>query len=286
MVKHSTNILETLPRDDFFHGSAKELYDLSMGILHLQERQRIRLFIRKDPFARLFSCLVFVPRERFNSSLREKMEKILLNALGGYQIDFETRFSESVLARIHFIVRFKDDAAREYDVLHMQDKLIQVSRTWEDNLKDALLEHFGEAAGNQLFNTYYNAFPAGYRADFNVRTAVYDVQHMEKLSADNPFEMSFYRPIDEPEGTIRFKLYSPLISIPLSDVIPILECMGLRVISESPHEIIPKGDTKYWINDFGMLYTTGKELLVDEVKDIFQEAFYHVWYNRSRKRWI
>lgn len=277
------NILETLPRDDFFHGTVEELYDLSMGILHLQERQRIRLFVRKDSIARVFSCLVFVPRERFNSKLREKMEKILLEELGGYHVDFSTRFSESTLARIHFIVRYKDEDCKEFNLNELQEKLIQVGRTWEDDLKAALLEHFGEGEGNRLLHKYLGAFPAGYRADYNVRTAVYDIGHIEKLSKENKLEMTFYRPLDEPEGVLRFKLYSPVTSIPLSDIIPVLECMGLRVISERPHEITPTNDIKYWINDFGMVYTAGKELNVEEVKEIFQNAFYHIWYKEAER---
>jgi len=275
------NILETLPRDDFFHASAEELYDLAMGIMHLQERQRIRLFMRKDAFTRVFSCLVFVPRERFNSKLREKMEHILMEELGGYQSDFSTRFSESILARIHFIIRYKDNFAKDYDVSKLQEKLIQISRTWDDYIKEAILEHFGEETGNRLYQKYRPAFPVGYRSDYNVRTAVYDIQHIEKLSEKNLLEMSFYRPLDEPEGILRFKLYSPGNSIPLSDVIPMLECMGLRVISERPHEIEPKNATKVWINDFGMTCNSALELNVDEIKDIFQEAFYHIWYKEA-----
>lgn len=272
------NILETLPRDDFFHGTVEEIYDLSMGILHLQERQRIRLFIRKDHFTRIFSCLVYVPRERFNSKLREKMSSILLNELGGYQVDFSTRFSESILARIHFIIRFKDDATKDYDVTLIEQKLVQSGRTWDDNLKEAILDYYGEEEGNRLFQKYRGAFPAGYRSDYNVRTAVYDINHIEKLIDSNPLEMSFYRPLDEPEGILRFKIYSPDNSIPLSDIIPMMECMGLRVISERPHEIEPKNGRHVWINDFGMIHNAKKDLNVDEIKEVFQEAFYHIWY--------
>lgn len=275
------NILETLPRDDFFHASVEELYNLAMGILHLQERQQIRLFIRKDSFVRAFSCLVFVPRERFNSKLREKMQKILMQSLGGYQSSFSTRFSESILARIHFIVRYKDNAEKEYEVGQIQKKLIRISRTWEDNLKDALADHFGEEHGNRLFNYYRNAFPAGYRSDFNVRTAVYDIHHIEKLSKDNLLEMSFYRPLNEPDGILRFKLYSPNSSVPLSDILPVFECMGLRVISERPHEVSSRSGEKFWINDFAIVHPLVKELNVDEVKEIFQEAFYHIWHRQA-----
>lgn len=277
------NILETLPRDDFFHGTVEELYDLAMGILHLQERQRIRLFIRKDHFTRIYSCLVFVPRERFNSRLREKMQAILLNDLGGYQIDFSTLFSESILARIHFIVRFKDDETKDYDGMEIEQKLVQIGRTWDDNLKEAILDYFGEEEGNRLFQKYRGAFPAGYRSDYNVRTAVYDINHIEKLDQDNQLEMSFYQPIDEPEGILRFKIYSPNSSIPLSDIVPMLESMGLRVISERPHEIVPKNSQWVWINDFGMLHNVKRDFNVEEVKEIFQDAFFHLWYKDAEK---
>lgn len=271
------NILETLPRDEFFHAKVEELYDLSLGIMHLQERQCIRLFVRKDTFARLFSCLVYVPRERFNSALRKRMQEVLLEELGGYQVDFSTLFTESSLARIHFLVRFKEGAEKPYHLMDLQEKLVQVSRTWTDNFKDALLDHFGEEVGNRLLHKYLSAFPAGYRADYNVRTAVYDVNHIEKISKDNPLEMSFYKPLEGPEDIIRFKLYGPDNSIPLSDIIPVLESMGLRVVSERPHEITPRDTHRIWINDFGMSYLAEKELNVEEVKDIFQDAFYHIW---------
>jgi len=97
------HIIENLPRDDLFHARDIELYDFALGILHLQERQKIRAFIRRDIYGRYFSCLVFVPREIFNSELRTKMQNILLQELDGNIVSFDTKFSESILARIHFI---------------------------------------------------------------------------------------------------------------------------------------------------------------------------------------
>jgi len=272
------NIIETLPRDDFFHSTVDELYELVMGIFHLQERQRIRLFVRKDLFSRTFSCLVFVPKEKFNSRLREEMGAVLMHALGGYRVEFITRFSESTLARIHFVIWYKEEAVKAYTIQNLQEKLVSIARTWEDNFKDALLENFGEEEGNRLCQKYRSAFPAGYREDYNVRTAVYDIQHMEKLTEKDILEMSFYQPLDEPEGIVRFKLYNLESSIPLSDVIPTLECMGLRVISERPHEINPTEGPKIWINDFGMVASMDKPLDVEKVRDYFQDAFQRIWY--------
>lgn len=275
--KSLMNILETFPRDDLFHASVTELYDMSMGILHLQERQHIRLFIRKDDFAQYFSCLVFVPRDRFNSRLREKMSNILMRELGGYNVEFITHFAESILARIHFVIRFKEDSAKEYHLQDLQNKLIQVARTWEDSTRGTLIENFGEDKGLRLYTKYRGAFPAGYREEFISRTAVFDIKHMEKLNDDNLLEMSFYRSLEESEGTIRFKLFHMGSAVPLSDVIPMLECMGVRVLSERPHEITPTEGKSIWINDFAMVHAQGHELNVEALKDVFQEAFYHIW---------
>jgi len=275
--KALVNILENFPRDDLFQATVSDLYKISLGILRLQERQRIRLFLRKDDFGSYFSCLVFVPRDRFNSVLREKIADMLMGNLGGYSIDFNTRFSESVLARIHFIIRFHQDQEKPYDLAELQDKLVTIGRTWEDHLNDSLIEHFGEEKGIKLFQKYGKAFQAGYREAFIARTAVFDIQKMEMLCEQRPLEMSFYRSLEDPEGTVRFKMFHMGSAAPLSDVIPMLECMGVRVISERPHEIISNNGQGIWINDFAMMHAKGHDLNVEELKDVFQDTFSNLW---------
>lgn len=279
--KSLINIIENLPRDDVFQATDEELYYLATGIHHLQERQKIRLFVRKDTFGRFYSCLVFVPRDRFNSQLRQKMQNILQSAFNGYEASFITRFSESILARIHFIIRVKHESEVQFDVKEVEKKLIEASRTWEDNLKDALLEYFGEEKGNRLFARFKDAFPAGYKVQFEARTAVFDIQHIETLCESKNIDMSFYQPLEEPEDILRFKLFQPGNSIPLSEVIPMLECMGLCVNSERPHEIIDSNGFTVWINDFRMTYDQGHGLDAKEVKEIFQEAFYKIWHGKA-----
>jgi glutamate dehydrogenase len=276
--KNLVHILETLPRDDLFHASEEELYDLAIGILYLQERLRIRLFVRRDTYGRFFSCLVFVPREKFNSELREKMQKVLLEAFKGIEVSFSTRFSESVLARIHFVVRVPTGIDIEYDISDIEKKLIEAARTWRDELQSALVEHTGEERGNDLFKQYGDGFPAGYQETFSPRTAVIDIEYMEKLDEKAQMTMSLYRPIEDPEDTLRFKLFYTGITLPLSDVVPMLENMGLRIISERPYAVSSKNRTSIWINDYRMIHPKGKALDIDAIKEIFQETFYRVWH--------
>ncbi len=279
--KSLINILETMPRDDMLQGSVSELYEMSMGILYLQERRKIRLFIRKDVFCHYYSCQVFVPRDCFDSNLRVHFAQILEQELNGSLRDFSTRFSESILCRIHFIIEVDPKDEHQFDIATIQERLIEAARTWEDNLRDSLIEHFGEEEGNRLIQKYIRAFPAGYKAMFGTRTAVYDISHIETISEDNKLAMSFYRPIEEPDGNIRFKIFHKDHAIALSDVIPMLESMGLRIVNQRPHELVDcHGDT-ISINDFGMIHESGTALNVEAVKDIFQEAFYNIWCGKA-----
>lgn len=279
--KDLLNILETLPRDDLFQATADELYTLAMGILHLQERQRIRLFVRKDIYGRYLSCLVYLPRERINTDLRQAMQEVLDKTFNAVETTFTTLFTESVLARVHYLIRVDPNKPLEYDIKELEAKLIEVGRSWQDELSQNLTDFYGEEKGNHLTQKYVKAFPAGYKDDFLPRTAVYDIEHIENLSHDNPLGLSFYRPVDEPEGILRFKLFQLYHPIPLSDVLPILENMGVRVIGERPHEIIFRDHTSVWINDFGMIPAQNINFEVEAVKDIFQEAFRVVWHGEA-----
>lgn len=281
--KALNHIIENLPRDDLFHATAEEIYNISIGILHLQERTKIRMFIRKDTFGRYYSCIVFVPREIFNSKLRQKMQHILMKYLDGRGIDFDTKFSESILARIHFIIRV--DPLKNLDINPelIEEKLVECARTWSDNLKDALIEHHGEEHSNELFKRYEKAFPVSYQEIFTARSAVLDIDYIEKLSknSESHLEMSLYRPLEDPEDSFKFKLFRVNKTIPLSDIVPILENMGLRIISERPYELRLEDDRLVWINDYRMIHPEGKKLDPTIIKDKFQDAFSAIWYQHS-----
>lgn len=276
--KDLLNILQTFPRDDLFHASTNELFVLAMGILQLRERRVIRLFMRKDIYGRFISCLVYVPREKFNSQLRQAIQTILLNAFKAIEVTFETRFSESVLARIHFIFRIDPKTLPEFDVADIEKKLIEVSRLWTDDLRDYLISSHGEETGLQYYHQYGEAFPSAYREDFSPRYAVHDIDHLVQLSEQNNIEMAFYKLIDDPDDILRFKLFHLNETVPLSDVIPIFENMGLRIIGERPYQISCTDKKTFWINDFKMQYSGKDSIDLGLIGTIFKEAFSKVWY--------
>jgi glutamate dehydrogenase len=279
-LKTLINILDTFPRDDIFQGNVDMLCEIVLGILHLQDRKRIRLFVLPDTYGRYVSCLVYVPRDNLNTDLIYKMQNILSEAFGGREVSFNTYFPESVLARVHFVIRVDPKKKIEYDLKKLEEELVEVGRSWHDGLQEEILFFFGEEVGSSLVNRYLRAFPAGYREANTPRNAVYDIEHLEKLSLKHDLELSIYRPYNAKSNNIHLKLYRLNNSIPLSDVLPILENMGLRVIEEQPFQIHSENKMA-WINDFNMYYSYDTELVIDDIRNIFQEAFNSIWHGNA-----
>jgi glutamate dehydrogenase len=268
------NILETFPRDELFQISDDQLFDTAMGILRLEERRRVRLFMWHDDYGRFISSLVYVPRDRYTTSVRRRIETVLHQAFPGASFDFQVWLSESVLARLHFIIRVPPGQMPSYDARELEAKLVAVTRSWSDELHAMLLELHGEEEGNDLFSRYGEAFPAAYVDDFPARNAVYDIQRMEDLERRGGLNMNLYRPLEAPAGLLRFKLFWAERPLPLSDAVPMLEDMGVEVVEERPYEIRPPGRPgPIWVHDFGLTYTGGGELELGRVRDVFQEAF-------------
>lgn len=274
------DILATLPRDDLFQASTKELTELALGILHIQERHRIRLFVRQDAYRRFVSCLVYIPQDQFSTELSRTIEGILLRVFQGVEISVFPFFSESPLARLHFVIRTDPEKDIKYDVKEIEANLIEAGRSWKDELREHLLDYYGEEKGIELATKYIKAFPASYRDTFSPRTAIYDIEHIERLSPTHTLEMNVYQPLDEPAGSLHFKLYQANDPIILSEVMPMLENTGLRVIDERPHELIFADGNRVWVDDFGMTLTGG-EINIDSIKENFQESFRHVWYGEA-----
>ena len=280
--KTLTNILETYPRDELIQIDLPTLLEISMGILHLQERQIIKAFVRRDVYGRYFSVLLFAPREMYNTALRHRITRILkkhFKASGDVQ--FRTRFSESILARIHFIIPV--DASQEipYDVQNIEKEIKAAARSWVDNLREVIVNEYGEVEGGKIFKRYKGAFPEGYKEQNTVATALVDIKHLQSLTNEKKLSMLLYRPLEETEVTLRFKLFLFDQPAPLSEVLPILESLGLKVMGETPYRIKPERTAARWILDFQMT-TEGKVgFSVEDIKVMFQEAFASVWNGQS-----
>ncbi len=269
------HILESLPRDELFQSTTDELFETAMGVVQLQERQRVKLFMRRDSFGRFFSCLIYVPRDRYTSVVRQKIETVLFQALNGKSVEQTVALSESALARVHVIVRTTPWQLPKYDRAELEREIVMAVRSWQDELKDALVEKCGEEQGLKLFARYGNHFPGAYQDDIKPKAAVFDVEQVDGLNAREGLRMSLYRPLNAPAGYLRFKTFHREQTIPISDALPMLENMGVRVISERPYEVDLPDGSLVWIQDFELIHPGNLD--VDAVKEAFQEQFARVW---------
>ncbi|WP_440877448.1 NAD-glutamate dehydrogenase [Thalassotalea sp. PLHSN55] len=272
------NILETYPRDEILQTSVKELLQNVLGILQMQERDYTGLFIRRDAFDRFYSCMVYVPRERYNTELRIQTQKLLQEALGSdKEVEFTTYFSESVQARTHYIVRVNSTKA-DVNVKEIEKNLNEAARSWDDKLAGALNSHKGEAQGKALSRKYVN-FPQAYKDEVLPGSAIVDIEKLEAIDHNNNLEMLFYQPQEEKAGSrfVKLKLFHSGEPLHLSDVLPILENFGLRVIGESPYAVKTNDGETHWILDFSMLLTGDGQFNLEIVQSLFQEAFAKVW---------
>ncbi|MCG7600936.1 NAD-glutamate dehydrogenase [Halomonas sp. McH1-25] len=269
-------ILNVYPRDDLFQISTEELTQTTMGILNIRERRRVRLFIREDRFGRFYSCLVFVPRDVFSTDLRVRIQNLLCDELDATFGDFNTYLSESVLARIQLILRFNGEKPVDYDIRRLEKKVGMLSRSWRDDLQNAMVEGFGEEQANQLMDRYREAFPGSYRDDFSARTAVYDLHHIGELEEGEALALSLYRLVEEDEDGVNLKLFHADRPVPLSDVLPMMENLGLRVLGERPYNI-QRQDRDFWIHDFDLEHHSNEIVNLQEMRDTFIEAFKRIW---------
>ncbi len=271
-AKALLEIVESYPRDSLFQVKTEELFEIAMGLLGLGERQRVRLFVSRDALDRFVSCLVTIPRDRFNTENRERVEQILKEAFGATNVDYSIQVSESVLVRLLYVVHCPDGVP-DYDVADIERRLIDAARGWIDDLREALLDEHGEERGTKLCRRYAQAFPAAYRADWMARSAVADIGRIEELTRAGQPILSLYRPLELQAGIVRCKLFSTA-GVSLSDVLPSFEHMGAQVVDERPYEVRPDGDDAVWIYDFRLRCVADD---IERLRDIFQETFLGVW---------
>ena len=276
------HIIETYPRDELLQTPDDELFTIVTGILHLEDRPRLRLFTRRDRFARFVSCIVYVPRDRYNTAMRERMEALLRDAYGASESEFQAQLSESKLARLLFTLHTPKGAPGDVDTAELERRLLDLSRSWSDRLREAVLEAVGEERGNELIDRYHAAFPASYQERVDARAAVPDIVSIDRLSRDEDGDlaMTLYRRLEDPAELLRFKLIRRDQPVLLSDALPVLENMGLKVLSEEPSELEAADGRRYWLHDFGLQPVAGVPVDVDAVRESFQDLFSGVWTGR------
>ncbi len=272
------HILDTYPRDELFQIGEEELFQTALGILHLQERQRIALFMRQDPFERFVSALVYVPRDRLSAEVRRRMAAILEQAYDGKLQSETLHIEESALARMHFIITTVPGQQRETETAKIEQLLVEAGRVWADRLGDALAARLGAERTAELLPRFADALPNAYVERFAAAAAVADIEQILAVESGAPVALIVDRSRPGASAALKLKTFHAADPIALSDVLPMLENLGLKVINEIPFEVRPKESSRpIWIQEFELLPKSGDAIDLVEVGPRFEEAFPAIW---------
>jgi len=268
------DVLETYPRDELFQTPIDELVPIAEAVLNTRERRQLRLFVRRDTYGRYLSCLVYLPRDRYTTAVRERIAGILKRQLLGESVEYTARVSESHLARLHFVVRPKPgELVGHVDVPEVERRLAEAARSWRDDLVAAAHAEYGEEEGARLARRYADSFPEAYKEDYPPRTGAVDVGRLEALSPEGGLDLSYYQVVDGGPEEARLKIYRVGSPLSLSEILPTLSSMGVEVVDERPYELVGT-DRESHIYDFGLRFA-GE--LPEGSRELFQDAVTAVW---------
>jgi glutamate dehydrogenase len=296
-------VLQNWPRADLFSTDTDTLYATATGAITLAGRRRLRLFLRRDTYGRFFSCLVFLPRDRYTTRSRLAMQEVLLDELEGTHLEYATRVGETVLAQVHFTVHTERSRRIEPDTLRIQERLTAAVRSWDDLMVEAILNDrrgrtgdaalvsaLGEESATEQAQRFAALFPESYKEDFTAEEALADLTRLESLHEGNELAMSLYLPADARPGERRFKLFLLGEGVTLSKVLPVLQRMGVEVVDERPYELRREDGSRLWIYDFGLRIehrhlermagadgSGSADGVEHDLQIRFQEAFHAAW---------
>jgi glutamate dehydrogenase len=277
-------ILETYPRDELLQIKTDDLYEAVVGVLRMAGRRQLRLFLRRDGYGRFISCLIYLPRDRFTTGNRLRMQEILLRDLNGIGVDYTTRVTERMLARVHFIVRTDPaDPPGHVDPNELAEMLADATRMWDDDFSLVLERKLGEESARELFARYSTAYPDSYKDGHTPYEGMQDLAKLELLEEEGQLEMHLYRKrrpgkdgAPEPDDhDVRFKVYRYGEPMMLSAVLPVLHSLGVQVVDERPYEI-RRSDGTIYLYDFGLQPPAAHHELAD-VRPQVENAFAAAW---------
>ncbi|WP_435123603.1 NAD-glutamate dehydrogenase [Micromonospora tulbaghiae] len=286
--KDLLQILETYPRDELFQIKTDDLYHAVIGVLRMAGRRQLRVFLRRDAYGRFISCLIYLPRDRFTTQNRLRMQDILLRELNGVGVDYTTRVTESMLARVHFIVRTDPNSPPgDIDADLLAEELADATRLWDDDYRLVLERKLGDEQAKHLFARYADAFPEGYKDGHTPYEAMKDLAKLELLEEPGQLEMHLFRKQAPPRPyaaraadaddalDVRFKVYRYGEPMMLSAVLPVLHSLGVKVVDEHPYEV-ERVDGRIWLYDFGLELPERHQDLA-EVRPHVENAFAAAW---------
>ncbi len=269
-MKQLDSVLMNYPRDELFQISEQDLARISAGVLRLYLRPRTRLFIRRDRFDRYVSALLFVPRDSYNSDLRNRAHKIIADAFGGRTSAYYPSFNEGPLARVHLIVGLtRGHPEPDEDGLDLQMR--QLFESWED-----ALGRVARSTDSEQSLMSRARFTAAYKESFQPEEGLADLIAIGALPPGKALRARIWGP--EMDTASHVKIYHRDQPLDLSEIVPVLERMGLRVRAEVGYPIrfsAARGEQEgsVYVHDLAIDRLPGQKRLDAR----FEAAFEAIW---------
>jgi len=262
--KNLREILQTWPRDELFQSGEEELFEATRSVRALRDRHQLKLVMRRDRYGRFYSCLVFVPRERYSRELRELIGRELLSAFGGSSVDRNVEFLRGGFTRMHFIVRTAAGTSVDFTASELETRLVAATRGWS--------EQFHEALGDvRLIAAYGEAFPLSAQETLTPIEAATDARVLAALSPGWPLSPRLL--LDEDGHVTGLKLYRLQAPMPLSDALPLLENFGLKVVNHDPLQVTAASGETGFVQHFQLQPVAAQGFAPDALRTQFEAAF-------------
>lgn len=277
-AKDLRQFLETYPRDELFQTHPEQLIEIAASVMHLLERRQTKLYLRVDDYGRFVSCIVYLPRDRYTTPVRLRIEQLLREAFCGESVDYTALVTESVLARLHYVVHVAPGATvPNVDHAALEERLARATQSWEDLFTEATVVALGEAQAPAFLAEYATAFPEGYKEEFRAWVAVNDAITMNSL---RPSELSldWYSHDGDDADRMRFKVIRVGSAMSLSRILPTLQVMGVEVLDEHPHLINRSTSAPAWVLDFGLRLPACDIVERDSLPERATDAFRASWF--------
>lgn len=237
--KAALAMLETWPRDELFASSVDELQRFVRAAVNLYDRGTTRTLFRQDAVGDFWTCMVFVPRDRYTTEVRVRIENLLKTTLQATQLDSQPNVAAAGHARLQLTLRGARQALSKHQKSKLEEAISDTALTWLDRLTTGIDSRYPAAEATQLKHHYGQRFSKSYQSDVSILTALEDLEAMRKL---NDVQLSIWR-IRRPHGTETSRLELRIVShgnaIPIADLMPLLVNFGLRLLAEHPWPVLP-----------------------------------------------
>ena len=271
-------ILEFMPRDELFQMDEERLFQTAMGIVSLEAKPQVKLFVRHDPFARFVSAMIYVPRERFSTDLRDEVMRMTEQAYGGRISSFYTQLTDSPLARLHMFIQTAGSTVVAVDEAQLEQQIITRTHIWADSLREAMQAIHLSEDSETLAQRFVEAFPLAYINHFSAAVAAKDIVHVQACLNGDGIALELSRVSGAPANHLQLKCFTRDVNSELSAIIPLLEHMGCTVIDATPYVITPAAPLEpVLLRNFTVRVQGVEQLHLSEHQTRIEAAIGEIW---------